>query len=97
MGCGVFCYEIKNRETEWDRTVWHSSRIQAYRCLSVLLDELKQGRKELKSIITLPALKPVKFSPICTESQRIVIIVDDTMHLRSMRKTVMKICRTCTN
>ena len=88
---------MNNRETEWDRTVWHSSRIQAYRSISMLLDALKRERKEMESVMALPPLKSVKFGPICTESQRIVIIVDDTMHLRSMRKTVMKICKTCNN
>ena len=86
-------------ETFWDRDVWRVSRIQAYQCIRTILQSIQSNNGVFEKVIAvcsaLPEMKSVLFSQGVNGVESIVVIVDDTMHLRSMRKSVMKLCREC--
>lgn len=95
---------MRDRDTLWDRAVWRSSRMQAYQCLLILLKQIRECKSDFAKVVeqsrSIPALKHLRFSSIDrsetkTENKRIVIVVDDTMHLRSMRKSIMRLCKMC--
>lgn len=86
-------------ETFWNRDVWRVSRIQAYQCIRTILQSIQSNNGVFEKVIAvcsaLPEMKSVLFSQGVNGVESIVVIVDDTMHLRSMRKSVMKLCREC--
>lgn len=75
------------------------SRIQAYQCIRTILQSIQSNNGVFEKVIAvcsaLPEMKSVLFSQGVNGVESIVVIVDDTMHLRSMRKSVMKLCREC--
>ena len=86
-------------ETLWDRDVWRVSRIQAYQCIRTILQSIQSNNGVFEKVIAvcspLPEMKSVLFSQGVNDVKSIVVIIDDTMHLRSMRKSVMKLCKEC--
>ena len=94
------------RNTQWDRATWRASRIQAYQCISILLRLIQECHFDVQRVVErcshLPIMSPLQFnlSTFSSDSEaegskRIVVIIDDTMHLRSMRKSVMQLCKLC--
>ena len=94
-----YCESDDSGETFWDRDVWRVSRIQAYQCIRTILQSIQSNNGVFEKVIAvcsaLPEMKSVLFSQGVNGVESIVVIVDDTMHLRSMRKSVMKLCREC--
>lgn len=88
-----------NGETVWDRDVWRVSRIQAYQCIRTILHAIQTNSGDFGQVrddcSVLPEMKSISFSQGASGVKSIVVVVDDTMHLRSMRKSVMKLCREC--
>ena len=86
-------------ETVWNRDVWRVSRIQAYQCIRTILQTIQTNHGDFELVrgvcSVLPEMKSVTFSQGAGGVKSIVVIVDDTMHLRSMRKSVMRLCREC--
>lgn len=93
-------YALNGSEgTVWDRDVWRVSRIQAYQCIRTILQAVQTNGGDFGQVrddcSVLPEMKSISFSQGVSGVKSIVVVVDDTMHLKSMRKSVMKLCREC--
>ncbi|CBK24761.2 uncharacterized protein [Blastocystis hominis] len=80
-------YERSEQKPLWERETWRWARIHAIHILSDLLQILRSDGegKIAEDILSYPARN--------RESKLNVVIVDDTMHLRSMRHSIMKLCQ----
>lgn len=82
-------YENAGQKVLWERETWRWTRIHAIRVLSDLLQLLVSGEEGKLS-------EDVLAFPSGNQDRKLaVVIVDDTMHLRSMRHSVMKLCQIC--
>ena len=84
-------YKLCTQDVTWERQTWKQSRIRALKLISDLLDTLRQGFGESESEDI------VKFACNGTQEEFSTVVVDDTMHLRSMRHSIMKLCQLCTS
>ena len=82
-------YEKSEQKPLWERETWRWARIHAIHILSDLLQTLRSDGEGgiAEDILSYPASN--------RENKPNVVIVDDTMHLRSMRHSVMKLCQIC--
>lgn len=90
MNCNTKILHIIYRNT-WNRETWKQSRIQAYQQISSLLYDLTNSNSQ-----TSKSYEPYITKTSCIQSSTLsILIIDDTMHLRSMRRSVMRICQFC--
>ena len=82
-------YEKREQKPLWERETWRWTRIHAIHVLSDLLQYLlvETEGKVAEDVLSYPSNHH--------ENKLAVVIVDDTMHLRSMRHSIMKLCQIC--
>ena len=93
------------REEEWKRDVWKQSRLMAYRCIQTTLQCIQECNGDINAIqralsqneetnqvqISADVLQEEGENDECMH----IVIADDTFHLRSMRRTLVRICQEC--
>lgn len=104
---GEYIFHRKSicREEVWRRDVWKRSRLLAYRCIQTTIRCIQGCNGDINAIklalsekddtrLVQVNHKPSKDMEENDEKMHIVI-ADDTFHLRSMRRTLVRICQEC--
>lgn len=85
------------REEVWRREVWKRSRLLAYQCIESVITSIQKFGSDDKSI--RQSLQADALTRTVTMKGGLdavhIVLVDDTFHLRSMRRTLVRIAQQC--